>query len=517
MVLRRTPRLPLVALLFGSATVAFTVFGPGPARAALGLGLVVSVFGGAAIISSGRSASETRSTEVLGAVLLLLGLVMVPAVLGGQRRALERREARFGVPLDRVERLAGTVRADAHPGIDGEVRVPLAINAAGASGLGVQSIDASGTVVLTLRAERAFYQGLAVQAWPAGEGFRDSSGSVWFRVSEARLQRDGFRARGWELRAAILAGAAESMQELGRDAGSLFAALVLGLRGDLAPAEIERFRRAGAMHVLALSGMHLGILAALCVAIVKPLLGRNPAIAIAALGAGVYVILVGLRPSLLRALLMYLPASIAMLRGRRLDLLTVLSLSFIGVLVIDPGSLETLSFQLSFAALSGIALLSGPIALRLQRWVPPQAAPPLAAAAAAQLATAPFLAVSFGVLHPVGLISSLVLVPLVTAFLWVGIFAWAVLHGIAALGARGVVMDTALVDITVVVLRSAVERLYRAINAAAEFFAAAPPLEVGESQIGWVLGALTGVLVLRYYLGIRVELRRIDLKRRLSA
>jgi len=214
---------------------------------------------------------------------------------------------------------------------------------------------------------------------------------------------------------------------------------------------------------------------------------------------------------------MYLPASLAMLRGRRLNLLTVLSISFIGVLVIDPGSLETLSFQLSFAALSGIGLLSGPIALRLQRWVPSQVAPVLAASLAAQLATAPFLAASFGVLHPVGLVSSLVLVPLVTAFLWVGIFAWAMLYAISLSAASGLSTSRALIDIGAAVLRWVPQRLYRAINTAAELFATAPALEVGESQIGWVLGALTGVLVLRYYLSIRVELRRIDCKRRLSA
>ncbi len=547
---------PGVALLFGAGVLLSGWNAPSGTITAGVLGLTVCACGIAlSRVPLSKAACRAAAPALLCGVLLLL------AAGAGHRRAVEQRPPALGVPLSELGHLEATVRADAHPGLDGALRLQARLQSAAAPRLGVLRVDASGTVMLTLRTGEAFYQGERVRVELGAEGFRDARGGLWFRVRERDITRLGFSSAGLRLRARALAGAERSVQVLGRESGRLFAALVFGLRQDLAPAEVERFRRAGAMHVLALSGMHLGILAALCVFLIRPLLGRNAALVAASVGACVYVLLVGLRPSLLRALLMYLPAAYLHLQGRRAPLLDILALSFIGVLVIDPVGLESLSFQLSFAALAGIALLAPPLARRLQCRLPPVIAAPLAAATAAQLGTAPFLAYNFEVLHPVGVVSSIVLVPLVTAFLWVGIVGWGLLlileaawSGAPSLAAPGLSASGPLaagaeasaaggqgapaavagvpsaghgasvagaaetwIAYAAEGIRWAPEQLYRLITATAGFFAAAPQLTVTARDLPWVLGALTAAMVLRYYQSTRAGLRLHDAQRRFAA
>ncbi len=499
-----------MALLFGAAVLLSGWSAPSGTIAAGALGLTFCAFGIAlSAVTPWSAAGRAAASALLCGVLLLL------AAGAGYRRAVEQRPPAVGVPLSELGRIEATVGADAHPGLDGALRMQARLQSAAAPRLGVLRVDASGTVMLTLRAGKAFYQGERVRVELGAEGFRDARGGLWFRVREGDVTRLGFSTSALRLRAHALAGAERSLQVLGRESGRLFAALVFGLRQDLAPAEVERFRRAGAMHVLALSGMHLGILAALCVFLVRPLFGRNAALVAASGGACVYVLLVGLRPSLLRALLMYLPAAYLHLQGRRAPLLDVLALSFIGVLVIDPVGLDSLSFQLSFAALAGIAVLAPPLARRLQRRLPPVIAAPLAAATAAQLGTAPFLAYSFEVLHPVGVVSSIVLVPLVTVFLWVGIAAWVVLWALIVVSSGA--PDGTLIAYVAAGIRWVPEQLYRLITASAGFFASAPQLTVAARDLPWVLGALTTAMLLRYYQVTRAGIRFHDAQRRFAA
>ncbi|GEM_PF-1087090 len=486
---RRRPALAPAALVFGVAAAAAGSAGAAGVLAVAGVGSVLCAAGIA------FAALPQRSGARAAAAALVLGLLLILAAGAGYRRAVNSRPAQLGVPVGYVEQLHGIVRGDCHPGLDGTVRVELILQSAAAPSRQIQRVSSFGRVVLELRAEKGFYHGEVLLVEPLRTGFRDGRGRLWYRVSERRVRRLGFVSAPRRLRAAALQRTAESMQVLGRAPRRLFAALVLGLRQDLAPAEVQRFRTAGAMHVLALSGMHLGILAALCVAFVKPLFGKRAAVLTASAGACAYVLLVGLRPSLLRALLMYLPAAAAYLQGRRVDLVGVLAAAFVGVVAIDPLSLNTLSFQLSFAALAGIALFAGPISRCLQRRLPALVALPLAAAVSAQLVTAPFLAAGFEVLHPIGIISSLVLVPLVTAFLWASMISWAALTLCVTAG-----LDQRLL---VALLRFLPERLYQLLTASAELFSAAPALPVAADRLPWVIGVLTAALLLRYYHGTR--------------
>jgi competence protein ComEC len=99
----------------------------------------------------------------------------------------------------------------------------------------------------------------------------------------------------------------------------------------------------------------------------------------------------------------------------------LLALAAAVVLLANPRSAAELSFQLSFLALLGIALL-GPILYRL--FTPPLPrflGSALSISVGAQAATAPLLLSCFGAAYPAGVLAALPLIPMVTAFLWGGL------------------------------------------------------------------------------------------------
>lgn len=216
-------------------------------------------------------------------------------------------------------------------------------------------------------------------------------------------------------------------------AGALLSALLLGSRGLLSLEEKEAFRQAGVAHLLALSGLHVGILVAggwaLSGLLRVPKAWRY--ILLIPL-VGLYVLLGGLRVSLLRAALMFGILGLFWLlweggwvARRWLDPLQGLSLAAILVLLIWPWSALDAAFQLSFSATAGIVLLfpswtAWPFRRRLPR-APRYLADLLALSACAQLAVLPFLSSTFGYIAPYGLLANLLLIPWTTVLLWVGI------------------------------------------------------------------------------------------------
>ncbi len=214
---------------------------------------------------------------------------------------------------------------------------------------------------------------------------------------------------------------------------ALLSALLLGSRGLLSSEEKEAFRQAGVAHLLALSGLHVGILAAggwILLGLLRiPKAWRY--VLLAPL-VGLYVLLGGLRVSLLRAALMFGVLAIFWLlweRGwvarRWLDPLQGLSFAAILVLLLWPWSALDAAFQLSFSATAGIVLLfpcwtGSAFRRRLPRFLryPTDL---LAVSACAQLAVLPLLGSTFGYVAPYGLLANLVLIPWTTVLLWASI------------------------------------------------------------------------------------------------
>jgi competence protein ComEC len=211
------------------------------------------------------------------------------------------------------------------------------------------------------------------------------------------------------------------------------ASLVLGDRGDVDRALDDAFRTAGVSHVLSVSGLHLAIAAFLFYAGLTRLLLRVPRLArgrpvrrwaaMAGLPATViYTLLTGAQVATVRACAVAIVWLGGVAVDRRATAAGALAVAALAVLAWSPLELFDPSFQLSFAAALGTALLArrwspsgsgGGIAARAGRW----ALRLCAASAAAIVATLPIGAFHFCQIAPAGLLSNLVVVPLAELFI----------------------------------------------------------------------------------------------------
>jgi competence protein ComEC len=199
--------------------------------------------------------------------------------------------------------------------------------------------------------------------------------------------------------------------------GGLALALLFGMRDSLDSGLALAYRNAGLSHILALSGMHLGIIAAVLAFFLKKPLGVKAAAAVSSLCIVAYVWFAAVQPSLARAAIMYLlgACTVCFALPRKLPL--VLGLSFIIQILVWPASGDTVSFILSYLALAGILLLSGPLMEMFRGIVPAFVASPLAASLGAFIASMTATALFFGFVQPAGIVAGLFVSPLTTVFM----------------------------------------------------------------------------------------------------
>jgi len=134
--------------------------------------------------------------------------------------------------------------------------------------------------------------------------------------------------------------------------------LILGERHALPAERLKDFRHTGTIHFLAVSGLHVGLLAAaVWFLLALPGVGRRTTAVIVILVVLCYALLGGMRPSILRAAVMCAAVCGGYIVDRRPDLLNSIGLAAIVVLLIDPADVLSAGFQLSFAAVIGIAVI----------------------------------------------------------------------------------------------------------------------------------------------------------------
>lgn len=169
-----------------------------------------------------------------------------------------------------------------------------------------------------------------------------------------------------------LTGLIDSAGFRGDETSALLKALLTGQRKALSTATADAFRASGASHILALSGLHLGVIYGVLTKVLS-ILGNSRAgsaarsvITVAA--AGFYVLMTGASPSIVRAFLF-----IAMNEwsrhspGRRRRPVAVLCAALTVQLAISPATISSLGFQLSYLAMLGIFLVFP----QLEGWYPP--------------------------------------------------------------------------------------------------------------------------------------------------
>ncbi|MGD8990866.1 MAG: ComEC/Rec2 family competence protein [Desulfobacterales bacterium] len=142
-------------------------------------------------------------------------------------------------------------------------------------------------------------------------------------------------------------------------------ALIIGDRSGLSSELRDRFNRAGVGHILAISGLHIGIVAAASffvfqrlLRLVRPLLWkawtRKGAAIVSLVPVCLYGLISGMSPSTQRAVIMVCAFLLTFVVERERDALNILALAAFIILIVFPPSLFSISFQLSFMAVLSI-------------------------------------------------------------------------------------------------------------------------------------------------------------------
>lgn len=205
------------------------------------------------------------------------------------------------------------------------------------------------------------------------------------------------------------------------EAGLLSSSLLLGIPFDSRDRLIELCRASGTAHVMALSGLHAGILVHLFSLVLRPVAGRKAAGIICMVLLLCYLWITGFRESLTRAVIMYWIYRIELLRGHRPDGLEVLCRTVLVHMMIFPSHAGSFSFYLSYGALTGIMLLTAMISDALPAWIPPVLRSSMALTASASAGTYPVLLLLGLDIYPAGILLSIPSILLVTLFMWLSL------------------------------------------------------------------------------------------------
>lgn len=138
-------------------------------------------------------------------------------------------------------------------------------------------------------------------------------------------------------------------------------ALIIGDKSDLSEEERESYSRSGAAHLLAISGMHLSLLANFTSYVLRHFMRRRSAFLLTLALLLLYGFLIGFNASLLRALVMFAVFGFSMLCERYSDAPTRLSAALLVCLLLRPSFILDSGFILSYSATAGIIFLYEPL------------------------------------------------------------------------------------------------------------------------------------------------------------
>lgn len=261
----------------------------------------------------------------------------------------------------------------------------------------------------------------------SGTGFVASG---HWQFSECRKEKEGIATVLYRLAASYRTQIENLYRRLGIEGDELavLSALTLGDKTDLSESVRESYSVAGVSHVLALSGLHIGLLYALAFFLLRPLLlggqsGRVLRSLLLILLLWLFAFFTGLSPSVVRSAAMFSIWALADLCGRQSFSLNTLALTAWLMLLVRPVWLFDVGFQLSFAAVFSI-LLFQPFLYRLCP-VRHRAGTYLwglvSVSVAAQLGTAPLVLFYFSRFSTHFLLTNLLVVPLVTLILYAAV------------------------------------------------------------------------------------------------
>ena len=204
--------------------------------------------------------------------------------------------------------------------------------------------------------------------------------------------------------------------------GGLLLALLCGAREYTDTATQDAFRRAGLSHILALSGMHLSMFSAIALFFGNRTGIKKLTFILRIVTLIAFVWFAGFSPSLTRAFICAMLMIVAAIAGaKKPDMFSILCFSFLLQSAVCPQDIHSVAFILSYGALAGILLTSRFFNMFYSKFSPRLIASSLSAATGAQTVTAPISLKIFGSFSPIGIVSSTLVSPFVTVFIYSGL------------------------------------------------------------------------------------------------
>jgi competence protein ComEC len=252
---------------------------------------------------------------------------------------------------------------------------------------------------------------------PGGMDFADylaRSGSFTGLRAAQLMLPDEEQIRTWDLDKLRQRIVSAQVRWIDVPVGPLVAAMALG--GDVVdlPFDLkDDFVRVGLAHALAASGFQVSLIVSGIIAVTRRWLSRNWQFGLAMAGIGIFVLMAGPQPSVLRAAVMGTAVAIGLLTSRQIRPLQSILLAAVLLLVINPLWVWDVGFQLSFLATLGLVVSATPIQKKLD-WLPPTIGELVSVPLAATIWTLPIQMWTFKVLPIYALPANVLTSPLVT-------------------------------------------------------------------------------------------------------
>lgn len=203
----------------------------------------------------------------------------------------------------------------------------------------------------------------------------------------------------------------------------LMLALIDGERLFVDEAVSRAYAKAGVAHLLALSGMHLGVIATVFLFFLKPIIGRQLALLLVSILCFFYSIFAGASPSLVRAVIMLFFLTLSKYKGGKSNIALVISCSLPLSIFVQPHNYNSVALILSYLALSGIVVFEPFISKLFRLILPKNIATLLGASYGATLATSWWLLPKFGYVSSGGILGALFLTPITFLLMSIGMLA----------------------------------------------------------------------------------------------
>jgi ComEC/Rec2-related protein len=191
---------------------------------------------------------------------------------------------------------------------------------------------------------------------------------------------------------------------------ALLFSLIMGNRTFMSYTDMQSFRMSGIIHLLALSGLHIGLISFGIVFLLKHFMRENTANLISSFAVIAYMTLGGMGPSLMRAGIMFVLYTFLRGIGRKPDFIDILISSAFVLLLIDPLLVRNIGFVLSYVSTAAIVLFSGRV--RDLMGLHGYYGSILAGTLAANIVTFPFLFYYFDGASVIAPLTNLLVIPL---------------------------------------------------------------------------------------------------------